>query len=185
MRFGVLLGLALIACGNHGPSLHGDPQALAYRSRDKVSDSAAVKIASEAAADATKRPSWNESNHVHCADGPFGDGRDKYVYGEARLHLDEYEPQPGKFREVDAHDDAVMAYADAVFTVGQLTRWAAESGAKFEVRLGRSHGEVTAQGPDEKAREMLDKLSQRAGGISAQQAEQSRAAIDAKYHDRH
>src|SRR5579862_6010841 len=136
MRFGAFLVLALIACGRHGPSLHDDPRAMAYRSREKVPDGAAVQISAEAAADARKRPAWSESNHIHAADGPFGDGRAKYLYGEARLHLIEYEPAPGKFREVDAHDDAVMAYADALFTVAQLSRWATKCGATFEVRLG-------------------------------------------------
>ncbi|MGZ6125373.1 MAG: hypothetical protein ACXWLR_10470, partial [Myxococcales bacterium] len=111
--------LVLLAC-TRPPALHNDPQALAYRSRSKVRDADARQIAAEAVGDARRRPAWSEPNHVHAADGPIGDGQDKYLFGEARLYLGEYETDPGKFREVDPKDDALMAYADALFTLQQL-----------------------------------------------------------------
>ena len=91
----------LLACTSRPPALHDDPQALAYRSRSKVADAAARHIAAEAVGDARRRPAWSEPNHVHAADGPIGDGNDKFLFGEARLYLGEYETEPGKFREVD------------------------------------------------------------------------------------
>ena len=185
MRFAAALCLALIGCSrSHGPALHDDPQALAYRSRSKVSDASAVRMAAEAVGDARKRPAWSEPNHVHAADGPFGNGADKYVYGEARLFLVEYETDPGKFREVDAKDDAVMAYADALFTVGQLERWSKESGAEFDVQLGRMRGQVHKDGPDDDARKLLDALAAKAGGLAPAAAEAQRPLLDAKYRDR-
>ena len=44
----LVLPIALLACTSRPPALHDDPQALAWRSRDKVSDLAAKKIAAEA-----------------------------------------------------------------------------------------------------------------------------------------
>src|SRR5207302_6889730 len=107
MRFAWLA--LLFACSSRPPELHRDPQSLAFRSRGKVPDPDARQIAAEALGDARRRPSWSEPNHVHAADGPFGDGRDKYLFGEARLYLGEYETEPGRFREVDARDNALMA----------------------------------------------------------------------------
>jgi hypothetical protein len=183
MRALVLLSLMLAACGRHGPPhLHGDPQSMAYRSREKVSDASAVRVAAEAVGDARRRPAWSEPNHVHAADGPFGDGHDKYLYGEARLYLVEYETDPGKFRDVEAHDDAVMAYADALFTVGQLQRWAREGKIEWDVRLGHDKGRVGADGSDAGAKALLDSLAKKAG--SPADVESLRAALDAKYRDR-
>src|SRR6267378_2597493 len=77
--------LAAAAC-SRPPSLHDDPQAIAYRSRSKVPDAAARQIAAEAVGDARRRPAWSEPNHVHAAGGPIGDGKEKYLFGEARLY---------------------------------------------------------------------------------------------------
>jgi len=183
MRSVVLL-LAAAACTSRPPALHDDPQALAYRSRDKVPDAAARQIAAEAFGDARRRPAWSEPNHVHAADGPIGDGKDKYLFGEARLHLGEYETDPGKFREVDPGDDAVMAFADAIFTLQQLQEWAGKHKISWDVQVGRSRGVVDAAGPDAAARKLLDELSARAGGTSARQAEMQRSSLDQKYRDR-
>jgi hypothetical protein len=183
MRSAAIL-LAAAACTSRPPALHDDPQAIAYRSRAKVPDAAARQIAAEAVGDARTRPAWSEPNHVHAADGPFGDGKDKYLFGEARLYLGEYETDPGKFREVDPKDDAVMAYADALFTVQQLQEWAQRYKVSWEVRLGSSSGRVEASGPDAAAQKLLADLSLRAGGIAAQQAETQRRKIDQKYRDR-
>jgi hypothetical protein len=182
MRALVLLSLALLSCRSRPPHLHADPQALAYRSRTKVSDPVAVRIAAEAMGDARRRPPWSEANHVHAADGPFGDGHDKYLYGDKRLYLVEYETDPGKFREVDAHDDAVMAYADALFTVNQLQRWAREGSVEWDIRLARQKGIVAADGLDANAKSVLDELAQKAG--SPKDVESLRTALDAKYRDR-
>jgi hypothetical protein len=176
--------LALLACTSRPPALHDDPQALAWRSRAKVQDAAAKQIAAEALGDARRRPAWSEPNHVHAADGPIGDGAGKYLYGEARLYLGEYETDPGKFREVDARDDAIMAYADALFTVQQLIRWSREHGVSWDVRLGRLRGRVEASGPDGAAQKLLAELSRRAGGAGAAAAEAERPRLDAKYRDR-
>jgi hypothetical protein len=178
------LALALVACTSRPPALHDDPQALAYRSRGKVRDAAAKQIAAEALGDARRRPAWSEPNHVHAADGPIGDGQDKYLFGEARLYLGEYETDPGKFREVDPKDDALMAYADAVFTVQQLQRWARERGVSWDVQLGRVQGRVDEKGPDAGAQKLLGELSKRAGGAGPQPAEAARPRLDAKYRDR-
>jgi hypothetical protein len=183
MRRALLL-LAVLACTSHAPALHDDPQALAYRSRGKVSDAAAQKIAAAAIGDARRRPAWSEPNHVHAADGPFGDGQDKYLFGEARLYLGEYETEPGRFREVDAKDDALMAYADAAHTVAQLQQWARAYGIDWDVQLGREKGRVDASGPDPGARKLLAELSRRAGGASESAAEQRRPELDLKYRDR-
>jgi hypothetical protein len=180
----VALLLAAAACTSRPPDLHDDPQALAYRSRDKVKDSAARQIAAEAVGDARRRPAWSEPNHVHAADGPFGDGKDKYLFGEARLHLVEYETDPGKFREVDPKDDAMMAYADALFTVQQLQEWAQRHKISWDVQIGRSRGRVEASGPDSAARKVLADLAALAGGATAQQAESERRRLDQKYRDR-
>jgi hypothetical protein len=182
MRALVLLPLLLAGCRSHPPHLHADPQSLAYRSRSKVADAVAVRIAAEAVGDARRRPAWSEPNHVHAADGPFGDGRDKYIYGEARLYLVEYETDPGKFREVDAHDDAVMAYADALFTVQQLQRWAREGNVEWDIKVAKAKGIVSADGPDDAAKAVLDQLGQKAG--SPKDVESLRPALDAKYRDR-
>jgi hypothetical protein len=176
--------LALAACSSRPPALHDDPQALAWRSRSKVSDSAAKKIAAEALGAAHRRPAWSEPNHVHAADGPIGDGQEKYLFGEARLYLGEYETDPGKFREVDARDDALMAYADALFTVKQLEAWSGEHGIAWDVQLGRTRGRVDAKGLDHGAQKVLAELSRRAGGASPEKAESDRPLLDAKYRDR-
>jgi hypothetical protein len=182
MRALLVVLLALTGCRSHPPHLHGDPQALVYRSRSKVSDATAVRIAAEAVGDARRRPAWSEPNYVHAARGPFGDGHDKYLYGEARLYLVEYETDPGKFREVDTHDDAVMAYADALFTIEQLQRWAREASVDWDIKVGKSKGIVTADGPDDKAKAALEQLAKKAG--SPKDPEAMRAELDAKYRDR-
>jgi hypothetical protein len=174
--------LALLAC-TRPPALHNDPQALAYRSRSKVRDAHARQIAAEAVGDARRRPAWSEPNHVHAADGPIGDGEDKYLFGEARLYLGEYETDPGKFREVDPKDDALMAYADALFTVQQLQEWAQHYDVSWDVQLGKLRGRVEASGADAAAQKLLSELSRKAG-ISADQAEPQRRRIDQKYRDR-
>ena len=180
----VLFAVALVACSSHPPALHNDPQALAFRSRKKVPDADARQIAAEALGDARRRPAWSEPNHIHAADGPIGDGKDKYIFGEARLYLGEYETDPGRFREVDAKDDALMAYADALFTVEQLRRWARAHGIEWDLRLGHLKGRVGADGPDAAAQKLLTELSKRAGGAAAQDAERERPRLDAKYRDR-
>jgi hypothetical protein len=175
--------VVLLACSSRPPDLHNDPQAIAYRSRSKVPDAAARQIAAEAVGDARRRPAWSEPNHVHAADGPFGDGQDKYLFGEARLFLGEYETDPGKFREVDPKDDALMAYADALFTVQQLQEWAQRYKVAWDVQLGRARGRVEAGGADSAAQKLLADLSQKAG-ITAEQAETHRRRLDHKYRDR-
>ena len=176
--------LGLLACSSRPPALHDDPQALAWRSRSKVADADARQVAAEALGDARRRPAWSEPNHVHAADGPIGDGQGKYLFGEARLYLGEYETDPGKFREVDPRDDALMAYADALFTVRQLTRWSREHGIAWDVQLGRLRGKVDQGGADGAAQKVLAELARRAGGASAEAAEAGRLALDAKYRDR-
>jgi hypothetical protein len=180
----LLLSVAIAACTSRPPALHGDPQALAWRSRSKVPDAAAKQIAAEAIGVARRRPAWNEANHVHAADGPFGDGQAKYLFGEARLYLGEYETDPGKFREVDPKDDALMAYADALFTVQQLRSWSGAHGIEWDVRVGKMHGRVGAQGPDAGGEKLLADLAHRAGDATAQAAESERTRLDAKYRDR-
>jgi hypothetical protein len=175
---------AVLACTSRPPAFHNDPQALAWRSRAKVSDDAARHIAAEAVGDARRRPAWNEPNHVHAADGPIGDGRDKFLFGEARLYLGEYETDPGRFREVEPKDDAVMAYADALFTVQQLQEWARSYGASWDVQFGRLKGRVDGDGPDPSAQTMLADLARRAGVANPQQAEIERNRLDQKYRDR-
>ncbi|MGZ6143338.1 MAG: hypothetical protein ACXWLM_08365 [Myxococcales bacterium] len=179
-----MIFLLLFACTSRPPVLHDDPQALAWRSRAKVADADAKQIAAEALGDARRRPAWSEPNHVHGADGPIGDGQAKYIFGEARLYLGEYETEPGKFREVDAKDDALMAYADALFTVKQLQDWGREHGIEWDVQLGHIRGRVDAQGPDASAQRVLAELSRRAAGATPQAAEAARAGLDAKYRDR-
>ncbi len=176
--------LAVLACTSRPPALHEDPQALAWRSRSKVDDAAARKIAGEAIGDARRRPAWSEPNHVHAAGGPIGDGRSKYLFGEARLYLGEYETEPGRFREVDPKDDALMAYADALYTVRQLREWAQTYGVSFDVLVGREKGRVDASGPDAAAQKLLNELSRRAGGATPMFAESQRAQLDEKYRDR-
>jgi hypothetical protein len=178
------LAVALLACTSRPPALHDDPQALAYRSRSKVPDDAAKIIAAEALGDARRRPAWSEPNHVHAADGPIGDGQHKYLFGEARLYLGEYETDPGKFREVEIKDDALMAYADALFTVQQLRRWAREHGVSWDVQLGRLRGLVGERGADAGAQKLLGELARRAGGAAPNTAEAERPRLDAKYRDR-
>jgi len=173
----------LLACTSRPPALHDDPQALAYRSRRKVPDTAARQIAAEAVGDARRRPAWSEPNHVHAADGPFGDGNDKYLFGEARLYLGEYETDPGKFREVDPKDDALMAYADALFTVQQLKEWAQRYQVAWDIQLGHAKGRVEASGADAAAQKLLAELSRKAG-TNAEQAEVQRRRLDQKYRDR-
>jgi hypothetical protein len=181
-RVAVLLAAA--ACTSHPPALHEDPQSIAWRSRGKVPDAAARQIAAQAVGDARRRPAWSEPNHVHAADGPIGDGSEKYLFGEVRLFLGEYETEPGKFREVEPKDDAVMAYADALFTMQQLQEWAQHYGISWEVKLGRNKGRVEATGPDASGQKILADLSARAGGITPQQAEPLRRRLDYKYRDR-
>ena len=182
LRISILL--VSVACSRHGPRLHNDPQALAWRSRSKVADADAKQIAAEALGDARRRPPWSEPNHVHAADGPFGDGKAKYIFGEARLYLGEYETEPGRFREVDPKDDALMAYADALFTIRQLQDWSREHGIEWDIRLGKLKGRVGADGPDDGGQRVLAELAQRAGGATPQQAEARRPGLDAKYRDR-
>ena len=182
MRSAVLL-LAVAACTSRPPALHDDPQALAYRSRSKVTDTAARHIAAEAVGDARRRPAWSEPNHVHAVDGPLGDGNDKFLFGEARLYLGEYETEPGKFREVDPKDDALMAYADALFTVQQLKEWAQRYQVSWDIQLGRAKGRVEASGADASAQKLLAELSRKAGA-GAEQAEAQRRRLDQKYRDR-
>ena len=178
------LALALMACTSRPPALHNDPQAIAWRSRSKVPDAAAKQVAAEALGTARRRPAWSEPNHVHAADGPFGDGQDKYLFGEVRLYLGEYETDPGRFREVDVKDDARMAYADALFTLGQLAGWSRAHGVEWDVQLGKLGGRVNADGPDPAAQKLLAELGRRAGGATALEVESDRPRLDAKYRDR-
>ena len=180
----LLLLLASLACTSRPPHLHNDPQALAFRSRSKVADADAKQIAAEALGAARRRPAWSEPNHVHAADGPIGDGQSKYLFGEARLYLGEYETEPGTFREVDPKDDALMAYADALFTLQQLETWSQKHGIEWDVRLGKLKGRVSAQGPDAAGEKIFAELARRAGGATPQQAEAQRPLLDAKYRDR-
>src|SRR2546422_10371794 len=113
--------LAAAAC-SRPPSLHDDPQAIAYRSRSKVPDAAARQIAAEAVGDARRRPAWSEPNHVHAAGGPLGDGKDKYLFGEAPVYLGEEETEPGKVREGGPEGDGGLGYAGARFTRHELPK---------------------------------------------------------------
>ena len=114
----------------------------------------------------------------------FGDGQAKYLFGEARLYLGEYETDPGKFREVEPGDDARMAYADALFVMQQLRNWSSAHEIEWEVQLGSTRGVVNAQGPDAGAEKLLADLQHRAGNIAPQAAESDRERLDAKYRDR-
>jgi hypothetical protein len=174
--------VAMLAC-SRPPALQGDPRALVYRSRSKVPDTAARQMAAAADAESRRRAPWREPNHLHAAGGPIGDGRDKYLFGETQLYLGEYEPEPGKFREVDPKDDAAMAYADALFTVQQLQRWARRHDIAWDVQLGRAKGRVGASGADSAARKLLSDLSGKSG-LSAEEAEMQRPRLDDKYRDR-
>jgi len=174
--------VAMMAC-SRPPALHPDPQAFAYRSRSKVPDAAARQIAAAAAGDARRRPPWSEPHPLHATGGAIGDGRDKYLFGETRLYLGEYEPEPGKFREIDPKDDAAMAYADALFTVQQLQRWAQRHEIAWDVQLGRAKGRVGASGADSATQELLSDLSRRSG-LGPEKAEMQRARLDEKYRDR-
>ena len=174
--------VAMLAC-SRPPALNGDARALVYRSRSKVPDTAARQMAAAADGDARRRAPWREPNHLHAAGGPIGDGRDKYLFGETQLYLGEYEPEPGKFREVEPQDDAAMAYADALFTVQQLQRWAQRHDIAWDVQLGRARGRITASGADSAARSLLSDLS-RKSGLSAEEAEMHRPRLDEKYRDR-
>ena len=178
------LGLVLLGCSPRPPALHNDPQALAYRSRSPVADAACVRIAAEAVGDTRRLAPWSEGIHVHAADGPIGDGKNKFLFGERRLYLIEYESETGKFREVDARDDATMAYAEAVHTVEQLTRWAAVHGVSWDVQLASLGGRVEAGGPDAAAQKILAELARKAGGPELKGLAGARAALDAKYRDR-
>jgi hypothetical protein len=181
----ILLVLAVAACTARPPALHDDPQAIAWRSRAKVPDAAAKQIAAEALGAARRRPAWSEPNHVHAADGPFGDGKDKFLFGETRLYLVEYETDPGRFREVDPKDDALMAYGDGLFAVQQLRDWSRAHGVEWDVQLGRRlRGRVGAQGPDASAQKLLGELAHRAGDVTPQVADAERPRLDAKYRDR-
>gem|GEM_PF-1960554 len=183
-----LLALALaslsLGCPAGPPSLHNDPQALAYRSRGRVPDAAALRISAEAVGDSRARPPWSEGMHVHAADGPIGDGQAKYLFGERRLYLIEYESRPGNFREVEPRDDAAMAYAEALHTVEQLTRWAVEHGLDWDVQLDKQAGRVDAHGPDADAQQILGGLSRKAGAPAATSLGALREQLDAKYRDR-
>lgn len=170
------------AQGAAPPELHNDPQALAWRSRDKVPDADARQILAQTVSAARTRPPWAEAAHVHAADGPVGDGKPKFLFGEARLFLVEYETLPGTFREVDARDDAAMAYADLRFVFGLLSRWAREHAIAWDVQLGASRGGIDGKGPDEGALRMLETMRQGPGSAGADEA--ARTAIDAKYRDR-
>lgn len=170
-----LAALLLCACTARPPALHDDPEALAFRSRRPVSSETAQRVAAEAVGAARRRAAWSEPNHVHAVDG--------YLFGEARLLLHEYETDPGKFREVDPRDDAVMSLSDAAFTLGQLGDWSRRYGIEWEVQLGRARGLVTATGPDAAAQKLLGALVKAAGKTPAE-AEGARATLDAKYRDR-
>jgi len=67
----------------------------------------------------------------------------------------------GKFREVDPKDDAVMAYADALFTVQQLQEWPAVQG--FLGRQLHVQGPRGAIRPDAAARKLLTSCRPRRG----------------------
>jgi hypothetical protein len=177
----LLFTLALLGCSSRPPALHRDPQALAYRSRTRVKDSDAKVIAAEAVGVARRRPAWSEPLHVHGSDGPIGDGQPKYLFGEARLFLVEYETEPGQFREVLPADDALMAYADAQFAVQQLARWAKQHGVAWDVQLGNLRGRVGEDGPDANAQEILAGLSRHS---NSETLEAERTRLDAKYRDR-
>jgi hypothetical protein len=84
---------------------------------------------------------------------------------------------------VDPKDDAVMAYADALFTVQQLQEWAQRYKVSWDVQLFRSRGRVEPSGPDAAARKLLTELSTRAG-VTPLQAEEQRRRLDQKYRDR-
>src|SRR5207245_11222148 len=114
--------VAMLAC-SRPPALNGDARALVYRSRSKVPDTAARQMAAAADGDARRRAPWREPNHLHAAGGPIGDGRDKYLSGEAELYLGEDEPDPGKLREGAPQDDAAQAYADAPATAPPRRQW--------------------------------------------------------------
>ena len=176
---------ALSGCKQAPPALHEDAQALSYRTRAPVSDEVAGQIAAQAAREARVRAAWSEPGQLHCADGAPGDGKAKFLFGEARLYLGEYEPSPGKFREVDRKDDALMAYAEARRVIDELAAWAKAHGVSWDVAVGSSRGRVDGSGPDAAARKLLAALAAQAGGpAGGTKLAAERARIEEKYQDR-
>lgn len=169
--------------GGEPPELHNDPQALAWRSREKVGDPDAKQILAQTVSAARTRAPWAEAPHVHAADGPVGDGKPKFLFGEARLFLIEYETAPGNFREVDARDDAAMALSEAGFVFGLLSRWAREHSIDWDVQLGPLRGRIDGRGPDADGRRILEALRQPGAGAAVSD-DAMRTALDAKYRDR-
>lgn len=185
----ICLALALSCARKHAspsdlpPQLHHDSRALAYRTRTEIPDADAKQILAQCVSAARARPVWAESPHIHGSDGPIGDGKPKFLFGEDRLFLIEYETEPGKFHEVDPRDDATMARAEAAHLIALLTRWSRAHGVAWDVQFGNQRGGVDENGPDADAEKILAGFEARSGTATTD-LEAACARIDNKYRDR-
>ena len=178
--------LALAGCKSpKAPDLANDPKTLAWRSSAPIADAAVQQITAQTGEEARAHKPWSEAGHVHSADGAPGDGKSRFVFGEKKIYLGEYEAPPGKFHPVDAKDDAVMAYAETLAQLEALARWARTASTSFDVALGPQQGKVTADGYDEGAQKLLADLQAKGGAPSdAELLEKEKARISARYADR-
>jgi hypothetical protein len=172
-----------LACASP-PAFEGEQWTLVYRSREPIEDALAMQISALCAAWARVRRPWKEGFRFHASMGAPGDGKPKYLSGSVKLALTEYEPEVGRFRIVDASENAVVAYADARWALGQLEAWARLYGMAWEVEFGRVRGRVGPGGLDAGAARILASLYDRAGKPDQRRVEILRAAVDRKYSDR-
>lgn len=183
----VAAALALAGCKSQkAPDLVSDPKTLAWRSTAPVPDAMVLQFTAQTGEAARARRPWSDAGHVHAADGSPGDGKAKFVFGERKLFLGEYEAPAGKFHPVDAKEDALMAYGEAISQLEALSRWARAANTSFDVQLGTQSGNVTADGYNDGTQKLLADLQARgAAPADAQALEQEQIRISGKYADRH